>query len=251
MGEFTGKVALVTGGTKGIGRATVIELCKEGAHTVIASRNPDEGAQFVAELRSQGLKASYVQADVGKLADIRRMVQEVIEKNDKIDILVNCAGVNIRKPIEEYNEDEWNQMVDVNMKGTFFACQEVGKTMIERGIKGAMVNLGSIQNEIVSPDRGIYAGTKGAVKQMSKAFAIEWAKYGIRTNSIAPGFINTPFVEKVLADPKWDQLIKSRTAMGRAGEPEEVANLIVFLCSSKASYITGANMMIDGGWTAG
>ncbi|MDK2823996.1 MAG: hypothetical protein PWQ67_1981 [Clostridia bacterium] len=251
MGEFNGKVALVTGGTKGIGRATVIELCKEGAHTVIASRNTEEGNQFVNELTSRGLKASYVQADVGSLSDIKKMVQEVIEKNGKIDVLVNCAGVNIRKPIEDYNEDDWNYMVDINMKGTFFTCQEVGKSMIEKGIQGAIVNVGSIQNEEVLPERGIYAGTKGAVKQMTKAFAVEWVKYGIRVNSIAPAFISTPLVEKVLADPKWNQIITSRTPMGRAGKPEEVAHLIVFLCSSKASYITGTNMMVDGGWTAG
>ncbi|MFZ7102149.1 MAG: SDR family NAD(P)-dependent oxidoreductase [Peptococcaceae bacterium] len=251
MGEFNGKVALVTGGTKGIGRATVLELCNEGAHTVIASRNAAEGARFIEELTSRGLEASYVQADVGSLADIKKMVQEVLHHKGKIDILVNCAGVNIRKPIEDYHEDDWNYMVDINMKGTFFTCQEVGKSMIARGIKGAIVNVGSIQNEEVLPERGIYAGTKGAVKQMTKAFAIEWVKHGIRANSIAPAFISTPLVEKVLDDPQWKQLIISRTPMGRAGKPEEVAHLIVFLCSEKASYITGTNMMIDGGWTAG
>lgn len=251
MSEFNGKIALVTGGTKGIGRATVIELCKEGAHSVSVSRNADEGRELVKELTSQGLKASYTQADVGNLSDIKKMVQEVIKEQGKIDILVNCAGVNIRKPIEEYTEDDWNYMVDINMKGTFFTCQEVGKTMIEKGIKGVIVNLGSLQSEEVLPERGIYAGTKGAVKQLTKAFAVEWAKYGIRANSLSPAFISTPLVESVLADPKWNQIITSRTLLGRPGTPEEVAHLIVFLCSSKASYITGANMVIDGGWTAG
>jgi len=251
MGEFDGKVALVTGGSKGIGKATVLELCKNGAHNVIASRNAEEGKQLVNELISQGFKADYVQADVGNVSDIKRMVQEVIERHEKIDVLINSAGVNIRKPIEEYTEDEWNYLVDINMKGTFFTCQEVGKTMIAKGIAGAIVNIGSIQNEIVLPKVGIYAATKGAVKQMTKAFAVEWAKYGIRVNSIAPAFIKTPLVEKVLADPSWSQTIISRTPMGRPGTSEEVANLIVFLCSSKASYITGTNMKVDGGWTAG
>ena len=251
MAQLVNKIALVTGGTKGIGRATVLELCKEGAHTVIASRNGNEGAQFVDELTAQGFKASYVQADVGTMTDIKKMVEEVVAKNGQIDILVNCAGVNIRKPIEEYNEEDWDYMVNINMRGTFFTCQEVGKVMIEKGIKGSIINVGSIQNEEVLPERGIYAGTKGAVKQFTKAFAVEWAKYGIRVNAIAPAFINTPLVSTVLSDPKWNELIISRTPMGRAGNPEEVANLILFLASDKSSYITGTNMMVDGGWTAG
>ncbi|MFZ5946173.1 MAG: SDR family NAD(P)-dependent oxidoreductase [Bacillota bacterium] len=251
MDGFQKKFALVTGGTKGIGRATVIELCREGAFCVIVSRNPKEGLQFVDELYSEGFKAGYVQADVGSVSDIKKMVQDVIEQYEKIDILVNCAGVNIRKPIVEYDESDWNYLVDINMKGTFFTCQEVGKTMIDKGIEGAIVNVGSIQNEIVLPKVGIYAATKGAVKQMTKAFAMEWVKYGIRVNSVSPAFIRTPLVEKVLADPDWNKTIMSRTPLGRTGTPEEVANAIVFLCSNKASYITGTNMMVDGGWTAG
>ncbi|HBT47733.1 MAG TPA: 2-deoxy-D-gluconate 3-dehydrogenase [Peptococcaceae bacterium] len=250
MGEFTGRVALVTGGSKGIGRATVRRFCQEGAACVIVNRNEAEGRDCAAELAQQGYRAVAIAADVSKGEDIRRMVKAVLEEFDRIDILVNCAGVNIRKPAVEYTEEDWNFMVDINLKGTFFTCLEVGRHMIERG-GGAIVNLASIQSEEVLPERSIYAATKGGVRQLTKALAVEWAKYNIRVNAVSPAFISTPMVERVLADPKWHQLITSRTLLGRPGSPEEVAEVILFLASPRASYITGANILVDGGWTAG
>lgn len=250
MMEFDGKVVVITGGTKGIGRATVRRFCEDGATTIIISRNGNECEAYANELLQQGFKTEPIAADISKISDINQMVEKVINKFKKIDILVNCAGVNVRKPVEEYTEEDWNYMVDINLKGTFFTCLEVGKYMIKQN-RGTIINLASLQSEEVLPERAIYAATKGGVRQLTKALAVEWAKYGIRVNAVSPAFIETPMVKKVLSDPKWNDLIVSRTPMGRPGKPEEVAEFIAFLASPRASYITGVNFMIDGGWTAG
>lgn len=251
LGELEGKVAVVTGGSNGIGRAVVRRFCEEGASCVVADIDREKSEEYVRELREKGYNALAVPVDVSKVAAIKNAVQSVLEHFGRIDILVNCAGVNVRKPAIEYTEEDWNFMVDINLKGTFFFCLEVGKHMIARGGGGAIVNLASLQSEEVLPERAIYAATKGGVRQLTKAFAVEWAKYGIRVNAVSPAFIRTPMVEKVLADPQWYNLIVARTPLGRPGTPEEVAELILFLASSRASYITGANIPIDGGWMAG
>ncbi|ABB14048.1 SDR family NAD(P)-dependent oxidoreductase [Carboxydothermus hydrogenoformans] len=249
MGELTGKVGIVTGGSKGIGFATAKRIAEEGAKVVIANRNKEEGEKAALQLREKGLEVYSIPCDVGKVADIKKLVSEVYGRYGRIDILVNCAGVNVRKPIEEYTEEDWNYMVDINLKGTFFACIEAGKHMIAQK-EGVIVNLASIQAEEVLPERGIYATTKGGVKQLTKALAVEWAKYNIRVNAVSPAFIKTEMVEKVLQDPYWGNLIINKTPMRRPGTPEEVAEAILFLVSPKASYITGINLLVDGGWTA-
>lgn len=250
LGELDGKVAIVTGGSKGIGRAVVLRLCQEGAICVIANRSRPEGEEYASELSKKGYKAIAIPTDVAKVEDIKGLVREVINRFGRIDILVNSAGVNVRKPAVDYTEDEWNLIVDVNLKGTFFTCVEVGKFMIAQR-SGTIVNIASLQSEEVLSERSIYAATKGGVKQLTKALAVEWAKYGVRVNSVSPAFIRTPMVEKVLSDPYWGEFIRNRTPLGRPGTPEEVAELVLFLVSPRSSYITGTNVMIDGGWTAG
>lgn len=247
--EFAGRTVVVTGGSEGIGRATARRFCEEGAHAVIVGRNGEKGRACAAELREQGYSAGAAAADVGKMGDIRRMVAAVIAERGQIDVLVNCAGVNIRKVALEYTEADWDYMMDINLKGTYFCSLEAGRHMVARG-RGAIVNLSSIQGHVVLPERTIYAASKAGVMQLTKGLANEWAKSGVRVNSISPGFVGTPMVMQVLDDPAWLQLIRSRTPMGRVASPEEIANLIVFLASDRASYITGADVSIDGGWTA-
>ncbi|MGC8779228.1 MAG: SDR family NAD(P)-dependent oxidoreductase, partial [Candidatus Caldatribacteriaceae bacterium] len=167
---------------------------------------------------------------VSRVEDVKKLVTEVIARFGRIDILVNGAGVNVRKKAVEYTEEEWNLMVDVNLKGTFFTCIEVGKHMIAQK-SGVIVNIASLQSEEVLSQRSIYAATKGGVRQLTKSLAVEWAKYGIRVNAISPAFIKTPMVEEVLRDPSWQKLILSRTPLGRPGTPEEVAELVLFLVS--------------------
>ncbi|MDR3589217.1 MAG: SDR family NAD(P)-dependent oxidoreductase [Negativicutes bacterium] len=249
MGEFTGKVVVVTGGSKGIGGAAVKRFCEEGAHCIIVSRNGQEGKAYAETLRQIGLSADAMAADVGKVSDIKQMAQDLVGRYGKIDVLVNCAGVNVRKPALEYNEEDWDYIMDINLKGSYFCSVEIGRHMVARGT-GAIVNLASLQAHVVLPERTIYAASKGGVAQFTKGLANEWAQKGVRVNSISPAFIGTPMVAKVMDDPAWVQLIQSRTPMGRVGTPEEVADLIVFLASSRAGYITGTDVAIDGGWTA-
>lgn len=249
MGEFMGKVVLVTGGSKGIGRATVRRFCEEGAMCIIVSRHSDECQKYADELIAEGFSACGLAADVSKVSDIKEMVKTAIERYGRIDVLVNSAGVNIRKMAVEYSEDEWDYIMTINLKGSYFCSVEVGKQMVAQGA-GAIINLASLQSHITLPRLSIYAASKAGIRQFTKGLANEWAQTGVRVNSISPAFIATPLVEKVLQDPAWRQIIDSRTPMKRPGTPEEVADLIVFLASPRASYITGADIPIDGGWTA-
>ncbi len=248
MGEFADKVVLVTGGSKGIGRATVRHFCEEGATVIIVSRHEAECQEYAAELVAAGFHATGIAADVSKVSDIKAMVHTAVEKYGKIDVLVNSAGVNIRKLSVDYSEEDWDYIININLKGSYFSCVEVGKQMIAQG-SGAIINMASLQSHITLPRLSIYAASKAGIRQFTKGLANEWAQAGVRVNSISPAFIATPLVEKVLQDPAWRQIIDSRTPMKRPGTPEEVADLIVFLASSRSSYITGTDITIDGGWT--
>ena len=250
MKEFHEKIVVVTGGSEGIGKATVKRFCDEDALCIIVSRNKNKCQEYADQLNKEGYKADFVSADVCKVDDIKKMIQTVIDRYDHIDVLVNCAGVNVRKLALDYSEDDWDYIMDINLKGSFFCCIECGKDMVARGT-GSIITMSSLQGHIVLPERSIYAASKGGVKQFTKGLANEWAKSGVRINSISPAFISTPMVKAVWNDVSWRQLIESRTPMGRTGTPEEVAELILFLASPRASYITGADIVIDGGWTAG
>ena len=250
MGEFTGKVVLVTGGSKGIGQATVRSFCEEGATCIIVSRHENECQTYAAELVAEGFSASGIVADVSKVSDIKKMVATAIEQYGAIDVLVNSAGVNIRKMSVDYKEEDWDYIIDINLKGSYFASVEVGRHMVARGA-GSIINLSSLQSHITLPGLSIYAASKAGIRQYTKGLANEWATSGVRINSISPAFISTLLVKPVLDDPVWRKVIDSRTPMKRPGTPEEVADLILFLASSRSSYITGADIPIDGGWTAG
>lgn len=250
MAEFTDKIVLVTGGSRGIGRAAVRRFCEAGATCIIVSRHEAGCQNYVTELVSAGFSASGIAADVSKVSDIKKMVNSAIEKYGRIDVLVNSAGVNIRKLSVEYSEEEWDYIININLKGSYFSCVEVGKHMVSQG-SGAIINIASLQSHITLPRLSIYAASKAGIKQFTKGLANEWAQAGVRINSISPAFIATPLVEKVVQDAAWRQIIDSRTPMKRLGTPEEVADLIIFLASSRSSYITGTDITIDGGWTAG
>ncbi|MDR3565113.1 MAG: SDR family NAD(P)-dependent oxidoreductase [Negativicutes bacterium] len=248
MGEFAGKIVVVTGGSKGIGRAAVKRFCEEGAHCVIVNRNAQEGQVYAEELKKQGLSASAMAADVGKVSVIKQMIQDILKNHKQIDVLVNAAGVLRRKLALDTTEEDWDYIMDINLKGSYFCSVEAGRHMVERG-EGAIVNISSLQSRIVLPERSVYAASKGGIRMFTQGMANEWAQKGVRVNSISPGFVATEMVLSVM-NPALEAFIASRTPMGRAATPAEVADLIAYLASSRASYITGVDVPIDGGWTA-
>jgi 2-deoxy-D-gluconate 3-dehydrogenase len=249
--DLSGKVAIVTGGSSGIGKTTVFRLTGNGAQVVVVNRNEEKGKKIVDEICSEGGKALHIQADVSKLDDIDRMVEKVVNKLGRIDILVNAAGISIKStPTEYVSEEEWDKTLNINLKGAFFCSQRVARVMIKQKY-GKIINVGSLQGEMVLPLRAAYAASKGGLKQVTKSMAVEWAKYNINVNVVAPGFVRTPMIEKVLADEFWYNVVTSNTPLGRPAEPEEIADVILFLASDAASYITGQTIVVDGGWTAG
>ena len=249
--DLNGKVAVVTGGSSGIGQVTAFTLAANGAQTVIVNRNREEGERIAERICVAGGKAKHIQGDIAKLADIDRMVEQVVAESGRIDILVNSAGISIKSTsTEDVSEEEWDRTVNINLKGAFFCSQRVGRVMIKQK-SGKIINLGSLQGEMVLPLRAAYAASKGGLKQFTKSMAVEWAKHNINVNVVAPAFVRTPMTEKVLADPFWHNVVTSNTPMGRPAEVEEIANVILFLASDAASYITGQTIVVDGGWTSG
>lgn len=249
--DMSGKVTIVTGGNSGIGKATAFRFAANGAQVVVVNRNKGKGKKVADEICSEWGKSIHIQADVSKLDDIDRMVEEVVNKLGRIDILVNAAGVSFKStPTEHVSENEWNKTLNINLKGAFFCSQRVARVMIKQKY-GKIISIGSLQGEMVLPLRAAYAASKGGLKQVTKSMAVEWAKYNINVNVVAPGFVRTPMTEEILADGFWYNVVTSNTPMGRPAEPEEIADVILFLASDAASYLTGQTIVVDGGWTAG
>jgi len=225
-------------------------LAKLGAQVIIASRNKTRGIKTEHKINLKGYKAIYIATDISKIDDINSMVEKVVKRFGKVDILINSAGINIRNSIEKYKEEDWDKILDTNLKGVFFCCQKVGEVMVRQKY-GKIINIGSVAGEQVLPLRSIYNASKAGVHLISKSMAIEWAKYNINVNVVAPGIIKTPLTEKILEDSIWKNIYLNKTPLRRPGNPEEVANIVVFLVSDAANYITGQIIFIDGGWTAG
>ena len=221
-----------------------------GAQVVIVNRNKKNGEEVERNINLKGYKAHHVTTDISKIEDINNMVKKVVKDFGKIDVLVNSAGINIRNTIEGYREEDFNKILDTNLKGIFFCCQKVGEIMIKQKY-GKIVNIGSVAGEQVLPLRSIYNASKAGVHLISKSMAIEWAKYNINVNVVAPGIIKTPLTEKLLEDNNWKNIYMNNTPLRKPGNPEDVANIVAFLTSDAANYITGQVIFIDGGWTAG
>lgn len=248
--DISHKVAIVTGGSGGLGRAISLKLADAGASVVVVNKNREKGMEVVKEIERRGGSAFHCTVDLSKVDEIQGMVDEVVKQKERIDILVNSHGINIQKPIVDVTEEDWDKTHQINLKGLFFCCQKVGRVMIKQRY-GRIVNIGSIQNEDVLPLRSSYAASKGGVKQLTKSLAIEWAKYNINVNTISPGVVKTPMASALLSDGIWGDVMKRKTPMRRPCDPEEVAQVVLFFVSDAVSYVTGANLMVDGGWSAG
>ncbi len=247
--SLSGRRALVTGGTKGIGYAVADELLALGADVLIAARNADEVAQAVAGWTARGLPATGVAADVGEPAGRAAVLQQLQAQGKGLDILVNNVGTNIRKPFAEFAPADYERLFQINVFSTLALCQLLHPLLKAAG-HGAVVNVGSVAGQLDVRTGPPYAMSKAAIAQLSRNLAVEWAPDGIRVNTVSPWFTRTPLTETVLARPGFRAQIEARTPLGRVAEPHELAAAVAFLCLPGASYITGHNLVVDGGVTA-
>lgn len=246
--DMTDKVALVTGAARGIGRACALALAQQGADIALGLRDKKSAEDLVSEIQALGRKVLSLQMDVAKLEEISISVAEVKAHFGKLDILVNNAGIGAPNRAELVSEKDFDETVNVNLKGTFFTSQEVGKVMIEQR-SGVIINLSSQAGFIALPTESIYCMTKAGISHLTRCLALEWAQHGIRVNAVAPTFIKTPGTRKWLNDDAFMASVKARIPLGDVGEPQDVASAVVFLASEGARMITGETLMIDGGWT--
>lgn len=246
--RLTGKVAVVTGGDQGIGRAIAERLASEGADVAICYRKNKEGADEVVN-RITGLnrRAASFQADVGQISDGQRFIDETVAALGKVDILVNNAGLEKSADFWDVTEADFDAVLNVNLKGMFFVTQAVVRHLRKRGSPGKIINISSVHEELPFPHFASYCASKGAIKMLTRNLAIELAPSGITINSIAPGAIETPINTKLLRDPVKLKDLLENIPLGRLGKPEDVAGLAAFLASSESDYITGSTFFVDGG----
>jgi NAD(P)-dependent dehydrogenase (short-subunit alcohol dehydrogenase family) len=248
--DLTGQAALVTGAARGLGRAISIALAHAGADIALGFRDVNAHGGLPGEIESLGRRALPLQMDVSRMDQIFRSVDDTVRHFSKLDILVNNAGVAPGNLAENVREDDYDQTLAVNLKGLFFACQAAGRVMI-RQRRGRIINMSSQAGFAALPEESIYCMTKAAIVHLTRCLAVEWGKYNINVNAVAPTFIHTPGTQEALADPAFQaDVIERIAALHRIGEPVEVAGAVVFLASPAASLITGHTIVIDGGWTA-
>src|SRR6201993_5209480 len=245
---LSGRVALVTGAARGLGRAISLALANAGADVALGLRDVQADSGLAAEIRKLGRKALPLQMDMRSMDQISRAVDETTEAFGRIDILVNNAGIAPENPAEDVREEDFDFTLAVNLKGTFFACQAAGRIMI-RQKSGKIINMSSQAGFAALPTESIYCMTKAGIAHLTKCLAVEWGRYNITVNAVAPTFIHTPGTEEYLANEESRKFVLSKIVLGRIGEPKDVANAVLFLASPAASLITGATLMIDGGWT--
>lgn len=248
--DLAGQVALVTGAARGLGRAIALALAHAGADLALGLRDVNTGSGLAREIEAAGRRALPLQLDVTRLDQVSRAVDDVVRHFGRLDILVNNAGGGFNNLAQDVPEEEFDQTLALNLKGTFFASQAAGRVMIRQN-RGCIVNMSSQAGFVALPTESVYCMTKAAIAHLTKCLAIEWGKYNIRVNAVAPTFILTPGTEPALADPAFRaDTIERIAALHRIGEPPEVAGAVVFLASPAASLITGHTILIDGGWTA-
>lgn len=244
--DLTDKTAIVTGGTGVIGSRIAYGLAQCGANIIILDRNIENSHIILDTIRSFGVNADAIKVDLTQFKTIEEHVSNIKERLTNIDILINHAGLNIRKPAETFTEEDWDKVMDLNLKAMFFMTQAVGRIMIRQGF-GKVVNTASVSARRGHPNMAIYAGSKGGVVQITKAFAREWAKYNINVNAVGPGYIPTAQTAGLIKDPQNFNKLVSLVPMGRLGKPEDLIGTYIFLSSKASDYITGTTIYVDGG----
>jgi NAD(P)-dependent dehydrogenase (short-subunit alcohol dehydrogenase family) len=247
--DLAGRVAVVIGGTSGIGRAIALGLAEAGADVVPTSRRMDQVEAAAREIEQRGPRSLTIASDVSDRASLQRLLTETVSAFGKVDILINSAGKTKRTPTLDLQESEWNDIMETNLTGVLRACQIFGRHMIERRY-GRIVNIASLSSFVALYEVAAYAASKAAVASLSKSLAIEWAQHGVCVNAIAPGVFRTPLNERLLDDTPRGQEFLLRTPMRRFGQVSELAGAAIFLSSESASFVTGEVLCVDGGFLA-
>jgi NAD(P)-dependent dehydrogenase (short-subunit alcohol dehydrogenase family) len=244
-----GETALVTGGSKGIGRGIATYLGRHGARVLLTSRDSSVAESVASELQEQGLDAAGYRLEVSDRTSIESLAERLWRKHGSISILVNNAGTNIPEKALDVSEESWDVVQAANLKGTFFMSQAIARRWVDDGVPGAVVNISSQAGLVAIDGRAAYCSSKAGVINLTRELALEWAEHRIRVNSVAPTFVQTPMTEPMLADPTFRDRVTSMIPLGRVALPEEVAAATLFLVSPAADLITGHTLVVDGGWT--
>lgn len=247
--ELSGKVAVVFGGTSGIGRAIAHGLAEAGADVVATSRSPERVEATAKELEERGRRTLRVVSDVQERDSISRVLEAAVGAFEKVDILVNSAGRTLRTPTADVSEEDWESVIGTNLTGTLRACQIFGRHMLERG-SGRIINIASLSSFVALAEVAAYSASKAAVASLTKSLAVEWAQRGVNVNAIAPGVFRTALNSHLLDDTERGRELLLRTPMGRFGNVEELAGAAVFLASDASSFVTGEVIAVDGGFLA-
>jgi NAD(P)-dependent dehydrogenase (short-subunit alcohol dehydrogenase family) len=247
--DLTGKVAIVTGGNQGIGLAISRGLAQAGATVIIANRRAEEGSKAAETLEKEGLKAVSIPTDVNDESSVAAMVSKVMDGSGKIDVLVNNAGVIVRKPAEEFTREDWDHIMNTNLRSVFFCCQLVGREMIKRK-KGKIINISSDASQRAIAERTVYAASKAGLSHLTRGLAVEWARYNINVNAIGPGPTITPLNQKYFEEnPDKLQQLKRAIPMARMGDTSDYMGAAVYLASESSNFVTGQTLLIEGGST--
>lgn len=249
MKLLEGKIALITGASKGIGRAIALAMADVGADIIATARTENELKELCSLISEKGRRAEYILADLRHTEEAKAMARRALQIFGRVDILVNNAGVSYPQPALETTEDRWDETFQINLKSLFFLTQIIGKAMIEQG-GGKIINIASQAGLVGLEDHAAYCATKGGLILLTKVLAIEWGKYKINVNAVAPTIIMTPMAEKAWADERKRNEALKKIPLGRFGQPEDVVGAVIFLASPYADLITGAVLPIDGGYTA-
>lgn len=243
MKRLEGKVAIVTGGSSGIGKAIAEKYKEEGAEVVIADVNTEKGQKVAQEI-----ECDFKECDVADYNNVEEVVESTVEKYGKLDIIVNNAGIGAMSTIEDMDLDEWNRIESVDLDGVMYGTKAAIPHLKET--EGSVINMASIYGLTGANGSTAYNAAKGGVVNFTRSVADDVAKYNVRVNSICPGFVETPMTDEDLEDEEFNQYVTNMTPLGRVAQPEEIAGVAVFLASDEASYITGVNLPVDGGWTS-
>lgn len=250
--SLKGKVSLITGGARGLGFGIAKALAQAGSDIIIVARTSSQLSKAEEEIRKDtGREVLALEGDVSQAQDLDKIVETSLKRFGAIDVLVNNAGVNVRKPFVDMTTEDFDFVIGINLRGAYFLTQKIVKHMIQRGQGGRIINIASLSSQIGIPNISVYGASKGGIYSLTKALAIELAHHGIRVNAIAPGYFRTDLTEPLFQDPARSNWIHSRIPLGRPGLPDDLGGAAVFLASKASDYLTGAVLFVDGGWMSG